>query len=268
MSILLNGELALVTGASRGIGQAIASRLATAGARVAVTSRRLEDAERVATTLGDGHRGYSMDVTSSAAVDETVVRICSDMGVPTILINNAGVNRLGPTQTMSDEDWEAVIDVNLTGVFRCCRAVGSRMVEDRRGTIVNIASIIGTGTAMPWRAPYAASKAGVVGLTQMLAVEWAGAGVRVNAILPGPTMTPMVRDAIASGKVSERNVIDRTPAGRFGEAADVADAVLLLCTQESAFITGQSITVDGGYTMWGASHPASRRFDDASGPCD
>ena len=268
MTVGLDGEVALVTGAGRGIGEAVARRLADAGARVAVTSRKAEDAQRIANELGANHFGCGMDVSSSTSIATAAAAICEHMGVPTVLVNNAGVNRIGPTETMTDDDWNAVIDVNLSGVFRCCREVGALMLGEGRGSIINISSIIGTGIAMPWRAPYAASKAGVIGLTQMLAVEWTGRGVRVNAVLPGPTMTLMVEAAINKGVVSKQNVIDRTPAGRFGVPQDIADAVLLLASQESAFVTGQAITVDGGYALWGASHPASRTFDEGADATD
>lgn len=260
MAVQLDGRVALVTGASRGIGEAVARRLAAAGATVALASRDAADVERIAAELGGPHRGFALDVADTASVGACVEQVAAALGVPHVLVNNAGINRIGPTEAMSDEDWQAVLDVNLTGVFRMCRAVGALMLTAGRGSIVNVGSIIGTGTGMPWRGPYGASKAGVVGLTQVLGAEWMGRGVRVNAILPGPVMTDMVRGMIERGAVSAEHVVDRTPAGRFGAVADVADAVLLLATDESAFITGQAITVDGGYAQWGASHEASRPF--------
>lgn len=261
MAIRLDGDVALVTGTGKGIGEAIARRLAAAGARVACTARRLEDAQRLAAELGSEHRAYALDVADAASVEAAVAAVCADLGAPHLLVNNAGINRIGPTEALAEADWQAVVDTNLTGVFRCCRAVGPRMLAEGRGSIVNIASIFGTGVAAPWRAAYAASKAGVVGLTQELGVEWMGRGVRVNAILPGPVRTAMVQRFIDEGAVDEQGVIDRTPAGRFGEVADVADAVLLLATPESAFVTGQAIVVDGGYAQWGASQPASLHTD-------
>src|SRR3954451_188039 len=257
----LQGEIALVTGAGKGIGEAVARALADAGARVAVTSRVAEDAERVAALLGPAHAGFGMDVRSSAAVDEAVGAVTAELGTPTILVNNAGVNRLGRSESYPDDDWERILDVNLTGFFRCCRAVGARMLEAGSGSIVNVASIVGATVGMPWRAPYASSKAGVVGLTRTLAVEWAGRGVRVNAILPGPVRTSMVAVAIEQGALDEQQVIDHTPAGRWALPADIADAVLLLCGPESRFVTGQALVVDGGYSSFGSAHPASRRFE-------
>jgi NAD(P)-dependent dehydrogenase (short-subunit alcohol dehydrogenase family) len=256
----LHGDVAIVTGAGKGIGEAIAHALAAAGARVAVTSRVASDAERIAAALGPGHVALGLDVRSSTAVDAAVSAAREALGVPTILVNNAGVNRLGASESYSDDDWERVLDVNLTGAFRCCRAVGALMLAAGHGSIVNIASIVGATVGMPWRAPYAASKAGVVGLTRTLAVEWAGRGIRVNALLPGPVQTSMVAETIARGAIDEQLVVDHTPAGRWALPADIADAVVLLCTPDARFVTGQALVVDGGYTTFGAAHPASRRF--------
>lgn len=257
MTRLLDGEVAVVTGAGKGIGEAIAVALAGAGARVAVTSRTPEDATRVASRLGAGHVGVGMDVLSSDGVDRAVAAVVDALGEPTVLVNNAGVNRIGPAESYADEDWAVVIDTNLTGVFRACRAFGSRMLLAGRGTIVNVASIIGPVVGMPGRAAYAASKGGVVGLTRTLAVEWAGRGVRVNAVLPGPVRTAMVQQAIDQGIVDPSDVAGRTPAGRFGTAEDVAQAVVLLCSPEARFVTGQTLVVDGGYTAYGAAHPGA-----------
>jgi NAD(P)-dependent dehydrogenase (short-subunit alcohol dehydrogenase family) len=254
----LAGEVAAVTGARHGIGAAIARALAGAGARVAVTHHDAGVAEQVAATLGDGHAGFALDVRSTASVDSAAAAIVKQFGEPTVLVNSAGVNRIRPAEAFTDEDWEYVLDVNLTGTYRCCRAFGNRMLTAGRGTIVNVASIIGPELAMPGRAPYAASKAGIVGLTRVLGVEWAGRGVRVNAVIPGPVRTPMLAQAIADGVLSEHEIVDRTPAGRLAEPEDVAGAVVLLCSPESGFVTAQTLVVDGGYSMYGAAHPASR----------
>jgi len=260
----LEGEIAVVTGASKGIGEAIARALAEAGARVAVTSRSAEATAAVAASLGDGHLGLSLDVGSTASVDEAAALIAERLGTPTILVNNAGVNRIGAAELLTDEDWEFVIGVNLTGVFRCCRAFGTQMLAVRRGAIINVGSIIGASVAFPGRAPYGAAKAGLVGLTRILAVEWADRGVRVNALLPGPVRTPMVLDAIERGIVDEGAVIERSPSGRMAEPEDVAGAVVALCDPRGAFVTGQALAVDGGYSGYGAAHPASRRYGPAS----
>lgn len=252
----LAGEVAIVVGASQGIGEAIARTLAHEGAVVAVTSRDGAAAERIAASLGEGHVGIELDVRSTASVDRAAERVSELLGVTSILVNNAGINHIGPAESFADEDWAAVLDVNLTGVYRCCRAFGGIMLAAGRGSIVNISSLSAT-MGLPGRAPYAASKAGIVGLTHTLGAEWAGRGVRVNAVLPGPILTPMVADGIARGVLDEREIVERTPAGRMGLPEDVAGAVLMFCLPGSAFVTAQTLVVDGGYTMFGAAHGAS-----------
>jgi NAD(P)-dependent dehydrogenase (short-subunit alcohol dehydrogenase family) len=201
-----------------------------------------------------------MDVRSTASVDAAAATIEDALGTPSILVNNAGVSRIGAAELLSDDDWASVIDVNLTGVYRCCRSFGAAMLDAKRGTIVNVASIVGTLVGMPGRASYGAAKAGVVGLTRVLAVEWADRGVRVNALLPGPVRTPMVVDAIRRGIIDEDEVIARSPSGRLAEPEDVAGAVVALCDPRAAFVTGQAIAADGGYATYGAAHHAARRY--------
>jgi NAD(P)-dependent dehydrogenase (short-subunit alcohol dehydrogenase family) len=212
---------------------------------------------RVAAALGPAHVGIGMDVSSSEAVEAALSEIVQSVGEPTILVNNAGVNRIGPAETYPDDDWALVVDTNLTGVFRCCRAFGARMLDAGGGSIVNVASMIGPVVGIPGRAAYAASKGGVVGLTRTLAVEWAGRGVRVNAVLPGPVLTPMLREAIQRGIVDETDVLGRTPAGRLAEPEDVARAVVLLSSPDAGFVVGQAVVVDGGYTTYGGAHPGA-----------
>jgi NAD(P)-dependent dehydrogenase (short-subunit alcohol dehydrogenase family) len=261
----LEGEVAVVTGAREGIGAAVARGLAEAGARVAVTHHDRAVAEGLAAELGSEHAGFALDVRSTESVDAAAAVVADHLGEPTVLVCSAGINKIGPAESFTDADWSAILDVNLTGLYRCCRAFGGRMLAAGRGCIVNIASIIGPQVGMPGRAPYGASKAGIVGLTRVLGVEWAGRGVRVNALLPGPVRTPMVERAIAQGIVVEDEVVDRTPAGRFATPEDVARAVVLLCSPDAAFVTAQTLVVDGGYTAYGAAHPATRLPGHASG---
>jgi 3-oxoacyl-[acyl-carrier protein] reductase len=254
----LAGEVAVVTGARAGIGAAIARELAASGACVGVTHHDQAVAEALAAELGPEHLGLALDVRSTPSVNAAAAAVAERLGETTVLVNSAGINKIGPAELFTDEDWTAVLDVNLTGLYRCCRAFGGRMLAAGRGCIVNVASIIGPQVGMPGRAPYSASKAGIVGLTRVLGVEWAGRGVRVNALLPGPVRTPMVETAIAQGIVVEQEVVERTPAGRWGTAEDVARAVVLLCGPDAAFVTGQTLVVDGGYTAYGAAHAATR----------
>ncbi len=249
---VLDGEVTVVTGSTRGIGNAIARELAEAGARVVVAGRDRNAAESEAAEIGPEHIGLALDVGSRSSVDAAVADVVTRLGEPSILVNNAGINQIEAAEDLSEEIWSSIINVNLTGAFRCCQAFGKRMLATRRGVIVNVASITGPEVGMAGRAPYGASKGGVVGLTRVLAVEWADRGVRVNAVLPGPVRTPMVEQAIQEGFVDEDAIAGRTPAGRIAEPEDVARAVLLLVTDKADFVTGQTLVVDGGYAIAGA----------------
>jgi NAD(P)-dependent dehydrogenase (short-subunit alcohol dehydrogenase family) len=240
----LDGEVAIVTGAAQSIGLAIADALEREGARVART--------------GLSRTPIMLDVRDRASVEAAVAEVERTLGAPTILVNNAALNRIGPAESIGEDDWEVVLDVNLSGVFRCCQVVGRRMLAAGRGVIVNVASVTGAEVGVPGRAPYGASKAGVVGLTRVLGVEWAGRGVRVNAVLPGPVRTRMVEAAMRDGILVEEEVVDRIPAGRLADPEDVARAVVLLVSPDASFVTGQTLVVDGGYSAYGAAGPASR----------
>jgi NAD(P)-dependent dehydrogenase (short-subunit alcohol dehydrogenase family) len=256
---LLTGEIALVTGSTKGIGRAIAEELAREGALVAVAGRNQADAASVAAGLGDGHIGVALDTRDAQSVEAAVAAVVESLGEPTVLVNNAGINRIGAAEELSDADWHDVLEVNLVGTARCCRAVGKRMLARGRGVIVNVASITGAYVGMPGRAPYAASKAGIVGLTRVLAVEWAPRGVRVVCVAPGPVRTPMVERAIEDGILDEGEIAGRTPAGRLASPADVAGVVALVASPKAEFVVGQTLVVDGGYSAYGAAHPVPQR---------
>ena len=236
----LAGRLALVTGGSRGIGRAIAVELARAGAEVVVGYRSAaEEAEQVATEIGGRAVQADLSVPGEAA---GLVDAAGDID---ILVNNAGLTRDGLIARMSDEDWRTVIDTNLGGAFATCRAAARGMMKRRSGSIVNLTSVVGLH-GNPGQTNYAASKAGLIGLTKALARELATRGVRVNAIAPGyieTALTGVLPEAVREA------ILGNTPLGRLGTPEDVAGAVRFLCSDEASFITGEVLLVDGGLGM-------------------
>jgi len=237
----LDGEIAIVTGAARGLGATLADVLEAEGARVARTGR--SGAE------------FELDVRDRASVERGVEEVVRRLGTPTVLVNNAGINRIAPGEELGEEDWAAVVDTNLGGAFRCSQVVGRRMLEAGRGSVVNVASILAL-IGSPGRAAYCASKAGLAGLTRALAVDWSGRGIRVNAVCPGALRTPMFEKAVEEGLVDEQALLGRTPIGRLPTPADVGAAVAFLASEESRSITGQTLVVDGGFVVFGAPAPA------------
>ncbi len=236
----LEGKQALVTGASRGIGRAIAAELARAGASVVVGYRSgAEDAEALAEELGG--RAVQADV----ADPEQAARLVSEAGDLDILVNNAGLTRDGLILRMSDEDWRTVLDTNLGGVFHTCRAAARGMMKKRAGSIVNLTSVVGLH-GNPGQTNYAASKAGIVGFTKSLARELASRGVRANAIAPGYIQTALTE--VLADEVQQA-ILANTPLGRLGTPEDVAGAVRFLCSDEASFVTGEVLLVDGGLGM-------------------
>jgi 3-oxoacyl-[acyl-carrier protein] reductase len=236
----LEGKTALVTGASRGIGRAVATELAQAGASVVLGYRSGKDeAESLATELGA--RAVQADVSSA----KDAARLVEEAGDLDILVNNAGLTRDGLLARMSDDDWRVVIETNLSSVFYTCRAVCRPMMKKRAGSIVNISSIVGVHGN--WgQTNYAASKAGIIGFTKSLARELGSRNIRANVVAPGYVKTQLtyVLPEEATGAM-----LQNTPLGRLGEPADVAGAVRFLCSDEASFITGEVLLVDGGLGM-------------------
>ena len=245
MRIDLSGRVALVTGSTRGIGRAIAERLAECGAKVAVVGREQGRAEDAARALGGEARGFACDVSDTAAVAGLVEQVEKAFGSLDILVNNAGLTRDNLLMRIKDDDWDAVLDANLRGAFAAIRAASRGMMKRRWGRIVNIASVVGI-IGNKGQANYAASKAGLIGLTKSVAKELASRNILANAVAPGfietdmtAAMTPEARAAL-SGQI---------PLERLGTPGDVAGVVAFLASEHAAYITGQVLVVDGGMVM-------------------
>lgn len=247
----LTGQVALISGGGRGIGLETARTLARAGADVAIADLVSEAAARAAAEiegLGRASLAIETDVRLSASVEAMAAKVLERFGRIDILVTSAGIAVNKPAEDLSDEDWRAMIDVNLNGVFWCCRAVGRHMLGQGQGAIVNIASMSGSIVNRPQpQAHYNVSKAGVVMLTKSLAVEWASRGVRVNCVSPGYIGTEMTQRGLS--RPDWKDVwLERTPLRRVGEPAEVAQAVWYLASSASAFATGTDLIIDGGYT--------------------
>lgn len=240
----LNGRTALVTGAGQGIGAACAHALAETGAAVICTDIDLGRAENTAKAIGGNARALQLDVTDSAQLNT----VAKELPPLDILVCNAGIVSNVAAEEMTDEQWDRVIEVNLSGVFRTCRAFGRRMLESGRGSIVNIGSMSADIVNVPQpQCHYNASKAGVHHLTRSLAVEWAKRGVRVNAVAPTYIETPLLRGLEGQAGLVER-WLDMTPAGRMGQPEEIASIVQFLASDASSLMTGSIVTADAGYT--------------------
>ena len=241
----LTGKTALVTGASGGIGAEIARALHAAGAVVGLSGTRVEPLEALATELGERAYVLPCNLSNPEEVEGLVKRAVEAMGSVDVLVNNAGITRDGLVMRMSDADWQSVIDVNLTATFRLCRAAIRGMMKARWGRIVNISSVVGT-TGNGGQVNYAASKAGMVGMSKSLAAEVASRGITVNCVAPGFITTAMT-DKLNDEQKSK--ILTQVPAGRMGDANEIAAAVLYLASPEAGYVTGATLHVNGGMAM-------------------
>jgi len=244
----LQGKVALVTGAGRGIGKAIALRLASEGARVAVADIDLETATLTAGEIGRDAVAVRIDVADTASVRAAVAGAARQLGPVDLLVNNAGWDKIEPFVKSEEATWDKVIAINLRGPIACIRAVLDSMIERRAGKIVSIASDAGrvgsTGEAV-----YAGAKAGIIGFSKALAREVARHGINVNVVCPGPTNTPLFQEAFGGNDKLAAALKQAIPLGRLGEPDDLAGAVAFLASDDAAFITGQTLSVSGGLTM-------------------
>ena len=274
MSVLdkfkLNGRIALVTGGNRGLGWQMALALAEAGAAVALTSRdqsradqaareiaqTLVDAQTSGSGVGDGVasadplamvRGYACEVSDAEQTGQVVQQVIADFGGLHILINNAGINIRGPIDELQPEEFQQVIDTNVTGVWNFCRAAARHLKAQKYGRVINIGSTLSI-IALPDRSPYAASKGAVLQMTRVLALEWAPYGITVNAMLPGPFATEM-NTALKEDPEKYREFISILPLGRWGELDEIGGLAVFLASDASSYMTGAGVTIDGGWTV-------------------
>jgi NAD(P)-dependent dehydrogenase (short-subunit alcohol dehydrogenase family) len=245
----LDDRVCVVTGGARGIGAAVVRRFTAEGATVAIWDLDGEEAALVAAEVGGS--GLGCDVGRRDAVEAAFAATLERHGRVDVLVNNAGIALAGPSETFSDADWNASLAVMQTGVFLCSQIVGRHMLERGKGSIVNLASI-NAWEAFPMRLAYCAAKAAVVAMTEVLAIEWADRGVRVNAVAPGVTRTELVQRGIDEGVIDVERYLARTPMHRFGEPDEIARAILYLANDEDgAFLTGTTLRIDGGWSAQG-----------------
>ncbi len=250
----LKGQVAIVTGAAQGIGQAIALTLAKEGAAVIVNDVNLESANKVADDIktqgGKGHP-IKADVTKADEVKKLVSETLDSFKKIDILVNNAGWSNIIPAIELTESQWDTIVDINLKSQFLCSQAVARHMIKQKRGKIVNIAALSGR-VAMPGLVAYGASKAGILQLTRVLAIEWAEYNINVNAVSPGLTMTPLAESVMKQKPDIYKSYLERIPLKRTAKPEDIANAVLFLASSDADDITGQEITIDGGTS---ALHP-------------
>jgi len=247
----LKDKVAIVTGAGSGLGKAMAIALAKAGANIIAADINVSSAEETVRELKQKGFPIKVDVTNSEEVNKMTEKVINEFGKVNILVNSAGIARRIPVEKMDEKEWDEVIKVNLKGTFLCVQCVGRKMIEQKKGKIINIASVSGSvaNKDLIGLAAYCASKAGVILLTKVLAVEWAKHNINVNCISPGYMKTPMTAKTRTDQKLY-KTLLDTVPFGRFGEANELAGAVVFLASDASSYITGSNLSIDGGYTAW------------------
>jgi len=249
-------RVALVTGGGRGIGWATCQELVTHGWQVMIGDLDYKHSRQLAT---DHIAAVPLDVSDRSSVHGAANATMDRFGAIDLLVNNAGIQRHGPIENLSWEDWAAVIDVNLHGAFLCMQAVSPHMLNARRGAVVNVVSI-SAQRGTPGRAPYVAAKAALEGLTRTAAAEWADRGVRVNAVGPGYIDTPLLREFVDDGRIDLDPVLRRTPMRRLGQPHEIAKVIRFLASDDASFVTGQILYVDGGFLVdYGVSSAAAGR---------
>lgn len=241
----MNKQIALVTGASRGIGRAIAEQLAQDGFFVIGTATSEQSAEAVSSFLGESGAGMKLDVSDPVSIAEVVEAINKDFGAPTVLVNNAGITRDNLLMRMKDDEWDEIINTNLTSVYRMSKALLRGMVKAKTGRIINISSVVGS-TGNAGQANYAAAKAGMIGFTKSMAKEVGSRNITVNTVSPGFIDTDMTRDLPEDNK---RALLASIPLGRLGTVGEIAHAVSFLASDSAAYITGETLHVNGGMFM-------------------
>jgi len=249
----LKNKVAIVTGASKGIGKGIAVRFAKEGASVVLASRTLsvlEEGVREIKALGGEAAAISVDVRNVESINDLVKKAVDRYGRLDLLVNNAGITMGGPSEDLSPDDWRAALETDLFSVFYASQAAARVMMPQGGGNIINISSVNGI-LAAPRRAAYCASKAAVNELTKVLAIEWADRKIRVNAIAPGYVRTELVEDVINKGAISLDAILRRTPQGRIGEVEDIASLAVYIASEESAYMTGSIVNIDGGWLAYG-----------------
>jgi len=242
---MLRGQIALVTGASRGIGASIAVTLAGAGATVVGTATSEGGAASITEALGNNNRGAVLDIANDESVQALISDLQGKEGAPTIVVNNAGITRDNLLMRMKADDWEAVLSTNLSGVYRVCKACLRGMMKAKHGRIINIASVVGI-MGNPGQANYAAAKAGVIGFSKSLAQEVGSRNITVNVVAPGFIDTDMTR---VLADAQRDAMLARIPLGRLGDAQEIADSVAFLASDGAAYITGETLHVNGGMLM-------------------